>query len=66
MIEIDIWRAACEMFEIYELGAGWNAGLRANHLLEQGDVDGFHVWVRIANAIKELQGSSACRVMATC
>jgi hypothetical protein len=43
------------MIDIYDLDAGWNAGLRADHLLEQGDVDGYHVWVRIVNAIKELQ-----------
>lgn len=32
----DIWRAANKMIELYELDAGWQAALRADHLLEQG------------------------------
>jgi hypothetical protein len=52
--EIDIWRAARQMIELYGLDAGWRAGLCADQLLEDGDVDAFHVWVRITNAIKEL------------
>lgn len=55
--ELDVWRAAHKMIEIYDLEAGWHAGLRADHLLEQGDVDGFQVWTRIVKAIKELQHS---------
>ncbi len=55
--EIDIWRAARQMIDLYDLDAGWRAGLRADQLLEDGDVDGFHVWVRIVRAIKELQQS---------
>lgn len=55
IVEADIWRAAHEMIEIYELDAGWQAALRADRLLEQGDVDGFRVWTRIVNAIRDLQ-----------
>ena len=55
MIEADIWRAAHKMIEIYELDAGWQAALRADHLFEQGDVEGFHVWTRIVTAIRGLQ-----------
>ena len=55
MIEADIWRAAHKMIEMYELDAGWHAALRADHLLEQGDVNGHHMWLRIVRAIKELQ-----------
>ena len=56
-IEIDIWRAAQQMIEIYGPDAGINAALRADHLLDQGDPDGFHVWKRIVDAIKQLQGN---------
>jgi hypothetical protein len=55
MIETDIWRAAHTMIQMYELDAGWRAGLRADQLYEEGDVDGFHIWARIARAINQLQ-----------
>lgn len=53
--DIDIWRAAHLMIELCDLDAGWRARQRADHLYEEGDIDGFHVWVRIVKAIKELQ-----------
>jgi hypothetical protein len=43
------------MIELYELEAGFIASQRADALHEQGDIDGFHAWVRIVRAIKELQ-----------
>ena len=55
MEDTDIWRAAHKMIELYDLDAGWRAAQRADHLYEQGDIDGFHVWVRIVDAIKQLQ-----------
>jgi hypothetical protein len=55
MIEVDIWRAAHKMIELYELDASWRAGLRADQLYDEGEIDGFHAWVRIVKAIKELQ-----------
>jgi hypothetical protein len=45
------------MIELYDSDAGWKAGLRADQLFEEGDMDGFHVWARIANAVKQLQGT---------
>jgi hypothetical protein len=54
--ELDIYRAAQKMIEMFELDAGWHAGLRADHLLDQGDLAGFDVWRRIVAAIKDLQG----------
>jgi hypothetical protein len=53
--EIDVWRAAQQMIEIYGEDAGWQAALRADHLLEEGDSGGFNVWVRIVKSIKALQ-----------
>ena len=40
---------------LYELDAGWHAGLAADHLLDQGDLDGFNVWVKIARMVCQLQ-----------
>ena len=56
MIETAIWRAARTMIDLYDLDAGWQAGLRADQLYEEGDIDGFHFWARIVNAIRDLQG----------
>lgn len=56
IIEADVWRAAHKMIELYDLDAGWRAGLRADQLYKEGDIDGFHAWVRIVAAIKDLQG----------
>lgn len=55
MLEVDVWRAAHKMIELYELEAGFIAAQRADALHERGDIDGFHAWVRIVRAIKELQ-----------
>jgi ABC-type Zn uptake system ZnuABC Zn-binding protein ZnuA len=55
MIETDIWCAAHKMIQMHQFDAGWHAALRADHLLEQGDVEGHHAWLRIVRAIKELQ-----------
>jgi hypothetical protein len=54
MEEIDAWRAAQKMIELNELDAGWQAGLRADHLLDQGDLAGFNVWKNIARTIQQL------------
>ena len=37
------------------LFALWRAGLRADHLLSRGDVQGSNVWKLIVKAIQELQ-----------
>ena len=54
MEEIDTWRAADQMMKLYGTDAALQAGLRADKLLDQGDVDGFHVWKRVAAAIGDL------------
>ena len=54
MEEIDVWRAADQMIRLYGEDAAIQAGLRADKLLDQGDVDGFHVWKRVAAAIGDL------------
>ena len=32
------------------------AGLRADHLLDQDDLEGLHVWAQIVRAIRQLHG----------
>lgn len=54
MVDIDIWRTANEMMKLYGKEAEFKAGMRADKLLELGDLEGFHVWKRIAQAITEL------------
>lgn len=48
------------MVELYDLDAGWRAAQRADHLYDEGNIDGFHVWVRIVDAIKQLQKIELC------
>jgi hypothetical protein len=36
--EINIWRAARTMIDLYDLDAGWRAAQRADHLHEEGDM----------------------------
>ena len=50
----DIWRAAHMMIGLYQEDASLRAAMRADGLLEQGDMDGFFVWKRIARAIDDL------------
>lgn len=54
MDDIDIWRSAHLLVKQYPEDAGLVAARRADALLDQGDVDGFHVWKRIVDAIAEL------------
>ena len=50
----DIWRAANMMIELYGGDATVRAAMRADALLEQGDMEGFFTWKRIARAIDDL------------
>jgi hypothetical protein len=55
MTEVEIWRAAQKMIELYDLEAASVAGFRVDEFFGQGDIDGMHAWVRVLAAIKELQ-----------
>jgi hypothetical protein len=57
MIERDIWAAAHKMIEMFGADAIWQASLRADQLLGQGDAEGSAVWHRIVKAIGDLQRS---------
>jgi hypothetical protein len=54
MEDIDIWRAAEQMRELYEAEAAVHAAMRADKLMDHGDAEGFEMWKRVVAAINEL------------
>jgi hypothetical protein len=54
MNEADIWRTAKEMIQQYGAEAQIRARLRAEILLEYGIPEGAEEWMRVAEAIAEL------------
>jgi hypothetical protein len=57
--EIDIYRAAKQMIDLYDNEAGIRAALRADQLLEEGDTKGSAVWQQIVEAIKIMLNMTA-------
>ena len=55
--EIDIIRSAAVLMRRHGEDASIEAAMRADALLEQGDMDGRAVWLRIIAAIKELEAT---------
>ena len=53
--EIEIWRAAKQFVERYGEDAGIEAAMRADAMLEAGDLEGQRVWQRILKAVDELR-----------
>ena len=51
----DIWRAANLLIREHKLEAEIVAARRADEMLERGDRDGQLVWLRISQAVVELQ-----------
>ena len=56
-MDTDIWRAASMMIGFYGEDAVLRAAIRSDALLEQGDMEGFFAWKRIARAIDDLARS---------
>lgn len=54
MNEIDIYRTANTLFREHGDKATIHAAMRADELLDQGDLDGVAVWKRIVKAVEEL------------
>jgi hypothetical protein len=54
MEDIDIWRAAEQMRKLYGADAAIHAAMRADKLMDQGDVEGFAMWKRVVAAHNEL------------
>lgn len=53
--DIDIWRSAKMMVDSHGADAAVHAAVRADRMLDAGDLDGAAVWRRIVAAIEDLQ-----------
>ncbi len=53
--DLDLWRAAQVMVKRYGDGAATEAAMRADEFLDQGNRVGQRLWMRIMQAIEELQ-----------
>ena len=53
--ELDIYRSAALLIEKHGEDAVLEAAMRADAMLEKGDLDGQRVWKAIITAIEELQ-----------
>ncbi len=52
---IDIYRSANALVKCHGQDAPIRAAMRADAMLEAGDLDGYAVWKRILRAVEELQ-----------
>ena len=52
--DLDIYRSANELIEQHGEDAPIHAAMRADELMETGDMDGRAVWLRIVKAVEEL------------
>ena len=57
--DLDIYRSANVLVKLYGQDAPIHAAMKADELLEAGDLDGFAVWKRIVKAVEELQRARA-------
>ncbi len=55
--DLDIYRSANLLVKQHGEDAPIHAAMRADAMLEKGDLDGYGVWRRILRAVKELQGT---------
>ena len=53
--DIDIYRSAHVVVQTHDKDAAIEAAMRADEMLEKGDLDGYAVWRRILRAVEELQ-----------
>ena len=54
MDELDIYRSAKALIDQHGNDATIHAAMRADELLDEGDLDGAATWRRVIQAIKEL------------
>ena len=54
----DIYRSANVLVKHHGQDAPIEAAMRADAMLERGDLDGYAVWKRILRAVNELQGTA--------
>ncbi len=55
--DLDIYRAANLLVKRHGQDAPIHAAMRADAMLEAGDLDGYAMWKRILRAVEELQGT---------
>ncbi len=55
---LDIYRSAQVLVKRHGTDAPIQAAVRADAMLEAGDLDGYAVWRRILRAVAELQGTA--------
>jgi hypothetical protein len=53
--EIDVWRSASLLLERHRPDAALIAAMRADQLLDKGEVEGCRVWQRIVRTIRDLE-----------
>ena len=53
--DLDIYRSAQVLVKHHGTDAPIHAAMRADAMLDKGDLDGFSVWKRILRAVEELQ-----------
>ncbi len=56
--DLDIYRSANVLVKRHGQDAPIQAAMRADELLEAGDLDGYAVWKRVLRAVEELQGTA--------
>ncbi len=54
---LDIYRSANVLVKQHGQDAPIHAAMRADAMLDKGDLDGYAVWKRILRAVEELQGA---------
>ena len=52
--DLDIYRSANELIKQHGDAADIEAAMRADELMEAGDIEGEAVWLRIGKAVEEL------------
>ncbi len=57
--DLDIWRSTALLVKHHGQDAPIHAAIRADELLEAGDLDGYAVWKRILRTVEELQRREA-------
>ncbi len=62
--DLDIYQSANLLVKQYGGDAPIEAAMRADAMLEAGDLDGYAVWRRILRAVDELQGMAPGRGVA--
>ena len=56
--DLDIFRSASLLVKQHGEDAPIHAAMRADAMLEAGDLDGYAVWKRILRAVEELRGKA--------